>query len=98
MLGVPLRTSLVAFVVMCTVGALSFSAVGLLVASRARTIEGVSGLLNLVMIPMWLGSGVFFSYERFPAALHPVLRSLPLTALNDALRAGFASPELLEES
>ena len=87
-LGVPLRTSLVAFVVMCTLGALAFSAVGLLVASRARTIEGVSGLLNLVMIPMWLGSGVFFSYERFPEQIHPLLRALPLTALNDALRGG----------
>jgi ABC-type multidrug transport system permease subunit len=87
-LGVPLRTSLVAFVVMCTLGALAFSAIGLLVASRAKTIEGVSGLLNLVMIPMWLGSGVFFSYERFPEQLHPVLQALPLTALNDALRGG----------
>ena len=87
-LRVPLRTSLVAFTVMCTIGALAFSAIGLLVASRAKTIEGVSGLLNLVMIPMWLGSGVFFSYERFPEQLHPVLRALPLTALNDALRGG----------
>ena len=64
----------VAFVLVCTVGALAFSAVGLLVASRAKTIEGVSGLLNLVMVPMWLGSGVFFSYERFPDALQPLLR------------------------
>lgn len=87
-LDVPLRTSLLAFVVVSTVGALAFSAIGLLVASRARTIEGVSGLLNLVMVPMWLGSGVFFSYERFPEQLHPVLRALPLTALNDALRTG----------
>jgi ABC-type polysaccharide/polyol phosphate export permease len=61
--------------------------VGILVASRARTIEAVSGLMNLVMMPMWLGSGVFFSYERFPAALQPLLKLLPLTALNDALRA-----------
>ena len=87
-LDVPLRASLLAFAVVCTVGAVAFSAVGLLVASRTRTIEGVSGLLNLVMVPMWLGSGVFFSYERFPDAIHPLLRALPLTALNDALRAG----------
>jgi ABC-type multidrug transport system permease subunit len=92
-LGVPLRTSLAAFVVVCTLGALAFSAIGLLVASRAKTIEGVSGLLNLVMIPMWLGSGVFFSYERFPERLHPVLRALPLTALNDALRGGMIDGE-----
>ncbi len=87
-LGVPLRSSILAFTLVSIIGALAFSAVGLLVASRARTIEGVSGLLNLVMVPMWLGSGVFFSYERFPEAIHPLLRALPLTALNDALRAG----------
>lgn len=87
-LGVPLRTSLATFAVVCTLGAVAFSALGLLVASRARTIEGVSGLLNLVIIPMWLGSGVFFSYERFPEEIHALLRALPLTALNDALREG----------
>lgn len=96
-LGVPLRSSLAAFVVVCTTGAVAFSAIGLLVASRTRTIEGVSGLLNLVMVPMWLGSGVFFSYERFPEAIHPLLRALPLTALNDALRAGMIDGARLAE-
>jgi ABC-type multidrug transport system permease subunit len=87
-LGVPFHTSVFAFTVVATVGALAFSAIGLLTASRAKTIEGVSGLINLVIVPMWLGSGVFFSYERFPEQLHPLLRALPLTALNDALRVG----------
>ena len=87
-LDVPLHTSIFAFTVVATVGALAFSAIGLLAASRVRTIEGASGLINLVIVPMWLGSGVFFSYERFPEQLHPLLRALPLTALNDALRVG----------
>ena len=56
-------------------------------AVPVKTIEAVSGLMNLVMMPMWLGSGVFFSYERFPVAVQPLLKLLPLTALNDALRA-----------
>ena len=60
---------------------------GLLVASRAKTIEGVSGLMNLVMLPMWILSGTFFSYSRFPNAMIPFVKALPLTALNDALRA-----------
>jgi len=68
-------------------GALSFAGVGLLTASRAQKIESVSGLINLVMMPMWIFSGVFFSYERFPAVIHPLIKALPLTALNDALRA-----------
>jgi len=69
------------------IGALCFGGLGLLTASRAQKIETVSGLINLVMMPMWLFSGVFFSYERFPALLMPFIKLLPLTALNDALRA-----------
>ena len=86
-LDVPFRGGLVAFGLLCVLGATVFSGLGLLAASRVRTIEGASGMLNLVMMPMWLASGVFFSYERFPDAVQPLLRLLPLTALNDGLRA-----------
>lgn len=86
-LGVPFRGDLFGFASICLLGAACFSGIGLLVASRASTIEGVSGLMNFVMMPMWLLSGVFFTYERFPDFLHPMIRILPLTALNDALRA-----------
>ncbi len=68
-------------------GAVSFGGVGLLTASRAQKIETVSGLINLVMMPMWILSGVFFSYDRFLKMFLPVIRALPLTALNDAMRA-----------
>ena len=74
-------------ILISAVGALCFGGLGLLTASRAQKIETVSGLINLVMMPMWLFSGVFFSYERFPAILLPLIKVLPLTALNDALRA-----------
>ena len=49
--------------------------------------EGASGITNLVMMPMWIFSGVFFSSSNFPAAFQPVIRALPLTATVDALRA-----------
>ena len=68
-------------------GALSFGGLGLLLASRARTIEAVSGLMNLVMLPMWVLSGVFFASTNFPDPMQPFIHLLPLTALNDALRA-----------
>jgi len=71
----------------CLTGALSFAALGLLAASRPRTLEAISGILNLVMLPMWVLSGVFFSTANFPDVLQPVIQALPLTALNDALRA-----------
>jgi ABC-type multidrug transport system permease subunit len=69
------------------IGAISFGGLGLLTASRAQKIESASGLMNLVMMPMWIFSGVFFSGERFPAMVQPFIKALPLTALNDALRA-----------
>ncbi|KPK78290.1 MAG: hypothetical protein AMS25_16255 [Gemmatimonas sp. SM23_52] len=73
--------------IVAVVGALAFAGLGLLAASRARTIEGVSGIMNLVMLPMWIFSGVFFSYANFPDALQPFIQALPLTPLNDSLRA-----------
>jgi ABC-type multidrug transport system permease subunit len=101
-LDVPVRGSLFTVGLVCILGALAFVGIGLLLAARPRTIEGVSGLMNLVMMPMWIGSGTFFSRERFPDAAQPFLQALPLTALNDALRdvlldgAGFAAvlPEM----
>jgi len=79
--------SLLSILVLSAIGALGFAGLGLLTASRAQKIESVSGLINLIMMPMWIFSGVFFSYERFPSAIHPLIKALPLTALNDALRA-----------
>jgi ABC-2 type transport system permease protein len=84
---VPVRGSLAGLAVLCVLGSLSFSALGLLIASRARTIEAASGLMNVVMMPMWIVSGVFFSAQRFPGLLQPVIKALPLTAAIDALRA-----------
>ena len=79
--------SILTILLLGAIGAVAFGGLGLLTASRAQKIESVSGLINLVMMPMWIFSGVFFSYERFPAIVHPLIRALPLTALNDALRA-----------
>lgn len=87
MFRVGVRGSILALGAITILGALSFAGLGLLVASRARTIEAVSGLMNLVMLPMWILSGTFFSYARFPEAMLPFVRALPLTALNDSLRA-----------
>ena len=100
---VPMRGSLADLVLVCVVTSLSFGALGLLIASRARTIEAASGLMNLVMMPMWIVSGVFFSAQRFPDMLQPVIKALPLTAAIDALRANMlqgaglaqVSPELM---
>lgn len=83
---VGVRGSFLAFSFICLLGAMTFSGLGLLVASRAATIEAVSGWMNVVMLPMWILSGVFFSAARFPDSMQPYIKALPLTAVNDALR------------
>lgn len=84
--GVVVRGSLLTLTAVTLVGALGFGGLALLLSSRVRTIEAISGLLNLVMLPMWVLSGVFFASTNFPDAMQPVIQVLPLTALIDALR------------
>jgi ABC-2 type transport system permease protein len=85
--GMPVRGSIISIALVTLFGALAFGSIGLLVGSRVRTLEAVSGLMNLMMVPMWVLSGVFFSSSNFPEAVQPLIRALPLTALVDALRA-----------
>jgi ABC-type multidrug transport system permease subunit len=85
--GFTVRGSWLSVALMTILGGFTFSGIGLLVAARPKTIEGVSGLMNFIMLPMWLLSGTFFSSERFPQVLQPFIKALPLTALNDVLRA-----------
>jgi ABC-type multidrug transport system permease subunit len=85
--GMKIYGSMIAVAFLVLLGATAFSGLGLLIASRAKTIEAVSGLMNVVMLPMWVLSGIFFSASRYPEAAQPFIKILPLTALLDALRA-----------
>ena len=76
--------------IVCLLGSLTFSALGILVGSRARTIEAVSGLMNLVIMPMWIVSGVFFSAQRFPDFVQPIIKALPLTRCIDCDARAFS--------
>jgi ABC-type multidrug transport system permease subunit len=85
--GVGVAGALATVAVVALLGALSFGGLAVLVASRARNVETVSGLMNAVMLPMFVLSGVFFSTAHFPEALQPLIAWLPLSALNQALRS-----------
>ncbi|NYF88084.1 ABC transporter permease [Tunturiibacter empetritectus] len=95
--GVPFRGSITQLALLCMLTSLAFSALGLLTASRAKTIEAVSGLMNFVMFPMWIFSGVFFSSTRFPAVVQPLIRALPLTAAIDAMRGNMLQGMSLQQ-
>lgn len=84
---VRIEGSLLSLLVLAMIGGLTFAVMGLLLASRAENPQVVSGLINVASFPMYLCSGVFFSSAKFPDVMQPFIKALPLTALNDALRA-----------
>ena len=84
---VPVRGSVVSIVAFCVIGAFAFTGLGLLIASRVKTIEAVQGLMNVASVPMWILSGVFFSADNFPDVMQPFIQALPLTAVNNGLRS-----------
>jgi len=79
--------SLLAMTLLCLVGSMAFAGLSLLTACRSENPETVSGLMNLVIMPMFVLSGVFFSSALFPDWMQPAIKALPLTILVDALRA-----------
>jgi ABC-type multidrug transport system permease subunit len=85
--GVVNHGSYAAVGLLVLLGAFQFAGIGLLVASRAQKLETASGLMNLVMMPMWIGSGVFFATERFPEFAQPIIQAMPLTPMINALRS-----------
>jgi ABC-type multidrug transport system permease subunit len=85
--GVPLRGSIGTLALVSFLSAAMFGGIGLLIAARPKTIEGASGIMNLVMLPMWVFSGVFFNSSNFPDAMQPFIKALPLTASVSALRS-----------
>jgi ABC-type multidrug transport system permease subunit len=93
--GVEIKGSILSLMAVVVLGSMSFMGVGLLVACRAQTLETVSGLMNLVMLPMYIVSGVFFSSKHFPEIVQPLIKLLPLTALNDAVRGVMTDGEPL---
>jgi ABC-type multidrug transport system permease subunit len=87
--GVAVRGSYALVLLVAVLGAAAFAGLGLMIGARVENTEVASGWMNFVQMPMWLLSGTFFSYERFPDWLQAPARLLPLTALNDAFRGVF---------
>jgi ABC-type multidrug transport system permease subunit len=85
--GVAVQGSHVAVLAVCVLGGFAFTGLALLLAARPSSTEAASGWLNAAVMPMWILSGTFFSAARFPDWLQPIVQALPLTAMNDALRA-----------
>ena len=74
------------FLVLIILGTGAFTAIGILCGSRSRNSSAYNGMVNLIVLPMMILAGVWFSKSHFPEWLSAVARFLPLTALVDGLR------------
>lgn len=84
--GTVLQGSALALVLAALIGAAAFAGLGLLIGARVDNTEVATGWMNFIQLPMWVLSGAYFTNERFPEWMQPVIQALPLTALVDALR------------
>jgi ABC-type multidrug transport system permease subunit len=85
--GTVVRGSYATVALLAFLGAAAFASVSLVIGARIDSTDVANGWINFVQLPMWVLSGAFFSYERFPEWLHAPIRLLPLTAVVDAIRA-----------
>jgi ABC-2 type transport system permease protein len=78
-----------ALIIMFLSGNIAFAGIAVFVSSHTSNTEVGNGLINFVVFPMMILSGIFFSYQNFPDWSLPVIRNLPLTMLTDGIRSIF---------
>jgi len=85
------------FFVLFLGGNIAFTGIAIFVSSRTSNIQIGNGLINLVIMPMMILSGIFFSYHNFPDWAINLIHKLPLTLLADSIRSVFnEGAQLLE--
>jgi ABC-2 type transport system permease protein len=87
--GIVIQGSISALLVMFISGNIAFAGLAILVSSHTSKTEIGNGLINLVVMPMMVLSGVFFSYHNFPEWSVPIIKYLPLTMIADGIRSIF---------
>jgi ABC-2 type transport system permease protein len=87
--GVVIQGSPLALLLVYLSGTFAFAGIAILTSSRAANTQVGNGLINAVVLPMTIVSGVFFSYHNFPDWIEAIVKFLPLTLVADSLRAIF---------
>ena len=93
--GVPFRGSYLAVLLVILIGGWTFTGIGVLCASRARTTETIGGLMNAVQLPMWILGGTFFANEALEGPVRWIAECMPLTHVNRTLRDVMLEPGTL---
>ncbi|MCE5346943.1 MAG: ABC transporter permease [Bacteroidales bacterium] len=78
-----------ALILMFLAGNIAFAGIAVFVSSHTSNTEVGNGLINFVVFPMMVLSGIFFSYQNFPEWSIPVIKNLPLTMMTDGIRSIF---------
>jgi len=78
-----------ALILMFLAGNIAFAGIAVFVSSHTSNTEVGNGLINFVVFPLMVLSGIFFSYHNFPDWSIPVIKNLPLTMLTDGIRSIF---------
>ncbi len=81
--------SILAVVLLVIAGNVAFTGLAILIASRTSNTQIANGLINLVVMPMMIMSGIYFSYHNFPDFMIAIIQFFPLTILADSIRSVF---------
>jgi len=84
-----IQGSISALILLFIAGNIAFAGIAVFVSSHTSNTEVGNGLINAVVMPMMVLSGIFFSYQNFPDWSINVIRVLPLTMLTDGIRSIF---------
>ncbi len=86
---IEIQGSLPSLIVLFFAGNIAFSGISILISSHTANPEIGNGIINAVVTPMMVVSGIFFSYHNFPDWIVPVIQYLPLTMIADSFRSIF---------
>jgi ABC-2 type transport system permease protein len=86
---ISIQGNILALAIMFITGNIAFSGIAILASCRTANTEIGNGLINVVVLPMMILSGIFFSYHNFPEWSIPFIQKLPLTLLADGIRSIF---------
>jgi ABC-2 type transport system permease protein len=91
--GARLPPDAASLVVVLVAGSLAFAGMGFGLASLVRSQEGVSPIVNVIVLPMTFLSGGFGPRQQFPEVLQTIADVLPLTYFIDAVAAVYLDAE-----
>ncbi|TFG42153.1 MAG: ABC transporter permease [Bacteroidia bacterium] len=87
--NISIQGSISALILIFIAGNIAFAGIAVFVSSHTSNTEVGNGLINAVVMPMMILSGIFFSYQNFPDWSVRIIRALPLTTMTDGVRSIF---------